>query len=75
MTASVALGAYEPSDWDEAGERVCGAVAVLLRALGYANVFTAPPSALVCCEPIVLTCGAFSREARLAEGSERGEQA
>lgn len=43
MTASVALGAYVPTDWDEAGGGACDAVTVLLRALGYGNVFTAPP--------------------------------
>lgn len=75
MARSVALGAYVPADWDEAGGGVCEAVATLLRTLGYANVFTSPPSARLCCEPIVLTCGEYAREARLADGIERGTQA
>ena len=45
---------------------VAGAVASMLCALGFAGVFCAPPSAGFCAEPIVVTQGAFAREARLA---------
>ena len=72
MGASVPLGAYVPGDWDAEGGGIAGAVAVLLRALGYANVFTWPPPARVCCEPIVLSQSSWEREARLADGTERG---
>ena len=68
MACTVALGAYVPADWESAGEGVCGAVATVLRALGYGNVFTSPPSARLCCEPIVVTCGAWERESRQADG-------
>lgn len=51
---------------------VAGAVASMLYALGFADVFCAPPSAGFCAEPIVVTQGPFAREARLADGSERG---
>ena len=51
---------------------VAGAVASMLCALGFAGVFCAPPSAGFCAEPIVVTQGAFAREARLADGGERG---
>lgn len=61
-----------PQDWDGAGGGPADAAAALLRALGYANVFTCPPPARLCCEPIVLAQGAFEREARLADGTERG---
>lgn len=72
MSCSDPLGAYVPGDWDAEGGGVAGAVAALLRALGYGNVFCSPPPARVCCEPIVLTQGAWEREARLADGTERG---
>lgn len=72
MGASVPLGAYVPADWDAEGGGVADVVAVLLRALGYGNVFTCPPPAHVCCEPIVLSQGSWEREARLADGAERG---
>ena len=51
---------------------VAGAVASMLCALGFAGVFCAPPSAGFCAEPIVVSQGAFAREARLADGGERG---
>ncbi|MRX79386.1 hypothetical protein [Enorma shizhengliae] len=51
---------------------VAGAVASMLFALGFAGVFCAPPSARCCAEPIVVSQGAFEREARLADGCERG---
>lgn len=72
MGASVPLGAYVPADWDAEGGGVADVVAVLLRALGYGNVFTCPPPARACCEPIVLSQGSWEREARLADGAERG---
>ena len=50
---------------------VAGAVASMLCALGFAGVFCAPPSAGFCAEPIVVTQGAFAREARLAYGAAR----
>lgn len=49
-------------------------VAGKLAELGYTNVFTTPPSALVCCEPIVVAPGGWEREARLPDGSERGRE-
>lgn len=51
---------------------VAGAVASMLYALGFTGVFCAPPSAGFCAEPIVVSQGAFAREARLADGGERG---
>ena len=51
---------------------VASAVASMLFALGFAGVFCAPPSAGFCAEPIVVSQGAFAREARLADGGERG---
>ena len=72
MSRSDALGAYVPTDWDAEGGGVAGVVATLLRALGYGNAFCSPPPARLCCEPIVLTQGAWQREARLADGTERG---
>ena len=51
---------------------VAGAVASMLCALGFASVFCAPPSAGFCAEPIVVSQGPFAREARLADGGERG---
>lgn len=47
------------------------AVAGMLRAAGVANVFTAPPSALDCAEPVVVRWGGFERESR-QDGEERG---
>ena len=51
---------------------VAGAVASMLHVLGFAGVFCAPPSTGLCAEPIVVTQGPFAREARLADGGERG---
>ena len=45
-----------------------------LAGLGYTNVFTTPPSALVCCEPIVLSSVGWERESRQADGTERGRE-
>ena len=72
MACDEPLGAYVPDDWDAEGGGVAGAAAALLRALGYGNAFCSPPPARLCCEPIVLTQGALEREARLADGAERG---
>ena len=72
MACSEDLGAHVPDDWDAEGGGVAGAAAALLRALGYGNAFCSPPPARLCCEPIVLTQGAFERDARLADGAERG---
>ena len=72
MACSEDLGAHVPDDWDAEGGGVAGAAAALLRALGYGNAFCSPPPARLCCEPIVLTQGALEREARLADGTERG---
>lgn len=49
--------------------------AEVLADLGYTNVFTTPPSALVCCEPIVLGSAGWERESRQSDGSERGREA
>ena len=67
-----ALGAYVPQDWDAEGGGVADVAVALLRALGYRNAFAHPPTAEACCEPIVLTPGAWEREARMADGAERG---
>ena len=72
MACDEPLGAHVPDDWDAEGGGVAGAAAALLRALGYGNAFCSPPPARLCCEPIVLTQGALEREARLADGAERG---
>lgn len=72
MACSVALGAYVPADWEAAGEGVTAAVATVLRSLGYENVYMAPPSARLCCEPIMVACGTWERESRQADGAERG---
>ena len=47
MAVATALGAYVPTDWDKEGGGVVDAVATLLRALGYENVFCSPPPARV----------------------------
>ena len=65
-------GANAPDDWEARGGGVADAVAGLLRALGFSNVFTAPPSPRLCADPIVVTCGAWERVARLADDGERG---
>ena len=62
MACDEALGAHVPDDWDGEGGGVAGAAAALLRALGYGNAFCSPPP----------TQGALEREARLADGAERG---
>lgn len=67
-----ASGGADRAAWDAAGGVVADVVAALLRALGYGNVFTVPPAPRVCCEPIVVSCGEFSRETRLVDGTERG---
>lgn len=57
------------------GIGVCAAVAAALGVRGFTDVFTSPPSAMLCTEPIVLSCGAWERLARLSDGRERGVQA
>lgn len=58
--------------WDAAGGGAADVMAALLRSLGYGNVFTAPPAASLCAEPIVLEAGEFARDARQVDGAERG---
>lgn len=65
-------GSADRAAWDAAGGGAADVVAELLRSLGYGNVFTAPPAASLCAEPIVLAAGAWECEARLADGTERG---
>lgn len=74
MAEYVFGGSNAPVDWDVEGAGAADLTAALLRSLGYANAFTAPPSALLCTDPIVVTCGAWERAARLADGGERGER-
>jgi hypothetical protein len=51
------------------------AVRDALREAGYANAYDVPVAAWVCCEPIVVSCGAWERESRQADGCERGRRA
>lgn len=67
-----ASGTNAPDDWEAKGGGVADAVAAFLRSLGFANVFTTPPSARLCADPIVVACGAWEREARFSDGRERG---
>ncbi len=63
------------SGFDCAAGGGCGAaahVARALRACGYLNVYTCVPSALDCCEPIVVRQHGWTCEARLDDGRERG---
>ena len=64
--------ACAPCDWDSGGGGAADVVAALLRALGCGDVFVCPPSAHLCAEPIVVACGAWARDSRQADGSERG---
>ena len=57
-------GSADKAAWDAAGGGAADVVAALLRSLGYGNVFTAPPAASLCAEPIVLAAGEFVRDAR-----------
>lgn len=50
---------------------VARAVAGMLDDAGFVYVYTAPPSALDCAEPIVCLQGRFERDGRM-EGEERG---
>lgn len=50
---------------------VAGQIKNLLVSCGFSEVFSFSPSARDCAEPIVVTQGAFSRDARMAE-EERG---
>ena len=65
-------GSVDRAAWDAAGGGAADVAAALLRSLGYGNVFTAPPAASLCAEPIVLAAGEFARDARQADGTERG---
>lgn len=65
-------GSAGTAAWNTAGGGAADVVAVLLRALGYGNVFTAPPAARLCAEPIVLSAGEFVRDTRQVGGAERG---
>lgn len=65
-------GSADRAAWDAAGGGAADVVAAPLRSLGYANVFTAPPAASLCAEPIVLAAGEFVRDARQVDGTERG---
>jgi hypothetical protein len=65
-------GSADRAAWDAAGGGAADMVAALLRSLGYANVFTAPPATSLCAEPIVLAAGEFVRDARQVDGTERG---
>jgi hypothetical protein len=65
-------GSADRAAWDAAGGSATDVVAALLRSLGYCNVFTAPPAASLCAEPIVLAAGELVRDARQADGTERG---
>lgn len=47
------------------------AVAGMLRSAGFTGVFTFPPSALACSEPIAVRYAGFARESR-QDGEERG---
>lgn len=68
MSASAGV----PEGWDEAGGGVADCVAAVLVSVGWAGVFTRPPAASLCAEPVVVTCGPWGREARGADGEERG---
>lgn len=50
---------------------VVDAVTGTLRAAGFTKVFTCPPSALDCTEPVVVRFAGFERESR-QDGEERG---
>lgn len=65
-------GSADRAAWDAAGGGAADVVAALLRSLGYGNAFAAPPAARLCADPIVVTAGEFSRDARLVDGAERG---
>lgn len=60
-----------PSAWDAEGGSLLDAAAAMLRAEGY-DAFTEPPSVAACAEPVVLRLGAWERESRQTDGSERG---
>lgn len=53
-------------------ETVLGAVAGALSGAGVPDVYTRPPSACMCEEPVVLCWKGFEREARFPSGEERG---
>jgi len=58
-------------DFEKAGKGCADLVADVLVAAGFEDVYTFPPSSWLCPEPIVCSCGDYSREsAQLA--AERG---
>ena len=65
-------GTHAPADWDSRGGGMGGVVASLLASLGFSNVFTSPPSAMLCADPIVVTCGSWRRASSQVDGCERG---
>ena len=68
MTARVRV----PEGWEQSRGGVLDLAAAVLVEAGWAGVFTRPPAAWLCAEPIVLTCGAWERDARTPDGEERG---
>ena len=55
-----------------AGVGAAALVAQALRACGYSNVYSGVPSALFCCEPIVVRQHEYECAARFDDGTERG---
>ena len=55
-----------------AGVGAAALVAQALRACGYSNVYSGVPSALFCCEPLVVRQHEYERAARFDDGTERG---
>lgn len=61
--------------FDCAGGAGVGAAALVAQALrdcGYSNVYSGVPSALFCCEPIVVRQHEYEQQARFDDGTERG---
>ena len=64
-------------DLDCEGASGVGAAEVVVRALGacgYSNVYSYVPSGRACAEPIVVRPAGWEREARFADGVERGRE-
>ena len=57
-----------------AGVGAAEVVARGLAACGYSNVFSSVPSGRACAEPIVVRPAGWEREARFADGVERGRE-
>ena len=68
MTARVRV----PEGWEQSRGGVVDLAAAVLVEAGWAGVFVRPPAAWLCAEPVVLTCGAWERDARTPGGEERG---